>query len=173
MIDKRRLFYYINLIDSKLEGYTKKIDMYCAGGTALTLREKKSLSYDLDFVVSREDFRTLSSITAEIEYKEKVRIDLMPEGEHVDYFLPYDYTEHARKFGLFKNINLYILSDLDILLMKSLAGRKKDYLDVESLKRKIKPENLLKRFEQLRFKPGKIGQLKEKLNEFIKRVYES
>ena len=115
MIDKRKLFYYVNLIDSKLEGYAKKIDMYCAGGTALTLREKKSLSYDLDFVVSREDFRTLSSITAEIEYKEKVRIDLMPEGEHVDYFLPYDCRTYAKRVGLFKNLNLYILSDLDIM----------------------------------------------------------
>ena len=78
MIDKRKLFYYVNLIDSKLDGYAKRVELYCVGGTALTLKERKTLSYDIDFVVSREDFRTLSSITAEIEYKEKVRIDLMP-----------------------------------------------------------------------------------------------
>lgn len=172
MIDKRKLFYYVNLIDSKLKGYTKKLDIYCVGGTALTLREKKSLSYDIDFVVSREDFRTLSGITAEIEYKEKVRIDLMPEGEHVDYFLPCDYTTRARKVGLFKNVNLYILSNLDIVLMKALAGRRKDYFDTEKLVKKISKKELLNRFKQLRFKPGKRKQLKEKLNEFIRTVYE-
>lgn len=172
-INKRKLVYYINLIDSKLEGYTKKINMYCAGGTALTLGEKKTSSYDMDFVVSREDFRTLSGITAEIEYKGGVRIDLMPEGEHVDYFLPYDYKTYARKVGLFKNLNLYILSDLDIMLMKALAGRDKDYLHVECLKRKIKPEALLKRFEDLKFKKNKKGKLKGKLDKSIRRIYES
>jgi len=152
MIDKRKLVYYINLIDSKLEGYTKKINMYCAGGTALTLGEKKISSYDMDFVVSHEDFRTLSSITAEIEYKEKVRIDLMPEGEHVDYFLPPDCKDYAKKVGLFKNLNLYILSDLDILIMKALAGREKDYEDIRGIVRKIKKERLFNRFEDLMFK---------------------
>ena len=57
--------------------------------------------------------------------------------------------------------------------MKALAGRKKDYLDVESLKRKIKPEDLLKRFEELKFKKDKKDVLKEKFNEFIKRDYEA
>ena len=171
MIDKRRLINYVNSIDLKLKGYTKKINMYCVGGTALTLRDKKILSYDMDFAVSREDFRTLSGIIAEIEWKEKVRIDLMPEGEHVDYFLPHDYQRHAKKIGLFRNINLFIVSDLDILLMKALAGRDKDYIDVKGLKRKIKSEDLLKRFEELRFKPGKKEQLKKKIDEFIKRAY--
>ncbi len=170
-IDKRKLFYYVNLIDSKLEGYTRKINMYCVGGTALTLGEKKISSYEMDFAVSREDFRTLSGVTAEIERKERVRIDLMPEGEYVDYFLPYDYKMHAKKIGLFKNLNLYILSDLDIVLMKALAGRNKDYVHVEGLKRKIKPEDLLKRFEELKFKKEKKEALREKLGKSIKKIY--
>ena len=173
MIDKRRLISYVNSIDSKLKGYTKKINMYCVGGTALTLRDKKILSYDMDFAVSREDFRTLSGIIAEIEWKEKVRIDLMPEGEHVDYFLPYDYQRGVRKIGLFKNINLFIVSDLDLVLMKALAGRPKDYKDTEGMIGKINKNNLLRRFEQLKFKEGKKESLKRKLDEFIASVYAS
>ena len=171
MIDKRKLIEYVNLIDSKLNGHTKRIELYCVGGTALTLGEKKISSYDIDFVVSHEDFVTISGITAEIEYKEKVRIDLMPEGEHVDYFLPPDCKDYAKKAGLFKNLNLYILSDLDILIMKALAGREKDYEDIRGIVRKIKKERLFNRFEELRFKPGKKEKLRRKLNEFIKRVY--
>ena len=150
MIDKRKLFYYVNLIYSKLDGYAKRVELYCVGGTALTLKERKTLSYDMDFVVSREDFRTLSGIVAEIENKEKVRIDLMPEGEHVDYYLPYDCKNYAKKVGLFKNLNLYILSNLDILIMKALAGREKDYDDIKGIVRKIKKERLFNRFEDLK-----------------------
>ena len=169
-INRERLLSYINRMDSKLEGYTKKIDLYCIGGTALTLCRKKSLSHDMDFIVSREDFVTVSSITAEIEDKDKIRIDLMPEGEHVDYFLHPDYQACAKKIGAFKNLNLYVLSDRDVLLMKALAGRPKDYGDITELAKKIKKDDLIKRFNQLKFKKGRKEKLAKKLAKFIKRI---
>ncbi|MBA7548744.1 hypothetical protein ES705_41210 [subsurface metagenome] len=123
----------------------------------------------MDFAVSHEDFVTLSGVTAEIEYKGEVRIDLMPEGEHVDYFLPRDYKACAKKIGLFKNLNLYILSDVDLLLMKALAGRPKDYGDTKELAKRINEDDLVKRFNQLRFKEGKKKRLEQKINKFIEK----
>ncbi len=108
-IDERKLLGYIKQIDSKLKGHTKRIDICCAGGTALTLLGTKYLSHDIDLIVSHEDSVPLSSITAEIEFKAKVTIDLIVEGD-LTYPLPSDYKRYARKIGSFENLDLYILN---------------------------------------------------------------
>ncbi|MGK0232225.1 MAG: hypothetical protein ACI9P9_000301 [Patescibacteria group bacterium] len=55
-------------MDSELDGRLgKHLNLYCLIGTALTLSKKKNISYDMDFIISRDDHIPLSEISAELE----------------------------------------------------------------------------------------------------------
>ena len=75
-IDKKTVLRIVDQTNASLKGHVKKINIYCVGGTALTLIEKKKSSTDIDFIVPREDLASITSITAEIGYKEKIAIDV-------------------------------------------------------------------------------------------------
>jgi hypothetical protein len=167
-INRERLLQYLELIDSGLKGVTRKVDLFCIGGTALTLCKMKNVSEDIDLMISQKDFVHITGVTAEIEHRHKVRIDLMREGEVFDYFLPPDYKTRAKRYPTtLKNINLYVLSDVDIVLMKALSGRAKDYGDIVNLAKTIGKEELIRRFHELRFKRGKRQECELKLNTFF------
>jgi len=170
-ISRKELILYVDLIDSKLNGYTEKLHIYCVGGTALTLLGKKQFSYDVDFLVSRRDYLTLSSITAEIEFKRNVRIDLMVE-EDTNKFLHPAFKTSAKKIGVFKYLNLYVPKKVDLLLMKALCGRPKDYDDIKQLAKDVDKEAVVRRFNELRIKRGSKEDFAKKLNDIVEGIAE-
>jgi len=87
-------------LDTNLKGIQRKLKLYCLGGTVLVLSDLRHSSKDVDFIVSREDFRALSGHIAEMEWKNKITIDIFPDGLLPKYQYPY-YEEHAKKMNFF------------------------------------------------------------------------
>ena len=166
-IDKKGVLHFLKKIDSKLKGYAVKINLYCVGGTALVLCGDKNFTEDIDIAFSRKFNVPISSITGEIEKKDSIRIDLMADGEFVNYYLPNDYKRHSRKICEFEHINIYVLGNLDLIITKVLAGRRKDYTDVRKMAREFSRKDLMKRFKQYKIKKNKKQEVGDNLKEFI------
>ncbi|MBW2968978.1 hypothetical protein KY314_02580, partial [Candidatus Woesearchaeota archaeon] len=153
IIDKKKTLSLLRDIDSCLEGIQRKIKLYCVGGTLLVLSDIKFFSNDVDFIASYEDYRTISSHTAEIEWKNKIRFDVFSDGAMPNYAYPY-YYEHATKAPfIFDNINLYYLDEVDLILTKAIAGRPKDYEDIlliTNFSKNIPKEEFIERFKKIK-----------------------
>ncbi len=173
-LNKADMLQILQELDDSLDGVQKKIKLYGLGGTFLVLSEIRKVSKDVDFIVSREDFRTLSGHVAEIEWKKHVRFDLFPDGLLPGYKYP-GYANHAKRSLLnFKNIELYFLDTVDLVLTKVLAGRDDDYRDLKrmAISKDIVPEEeLLQRFEQVRLAPKEADELNAKFERFISGFY--
>jgi len=172
-IGKKTILKIVDQIDSSLKNHVKKINIYCVGGTALTMIGKKYSSTDIDFIVPHEDLATITSITAEIEYKEKIAIDVTDAlglwGNNMGYALPPDYKERSRKISSCENLNLFVLCELDLLVTKAIAGRQKDHDDIRRLVKKIKKQDVIERFKQYKL-PTKIkNNLENNLKDFFER----
>ena len=174
LIDKKNLLRIIERIDSGLEGYTKKINLYCIGGTALTLTEKKYSSVDIDFLVSSEGHTAITSLAAEIGNKEKIKIDVSYDfvvgDSNISYSLPSDFKELSQKLNSLEHLDLYVVCDLDIVITKVLVGREKDYEDIRELVKKIKIEDILKRFQKYVLPPKIKEYLENKLKLSFDRI---
>ena len=176
-LDKRKTLEILAWLDDKLEGdgHQEKYKLYCMGGTKMILSDLRQSSEDLDFLMSQDTFRVLSTYIAELDWKQKIRFDAFPEGDLPGYKYG-GYREHVRKAPYhFKRLELYFIDDVDFLITKALAGRPKDIDDISRIlsKRKIPKEDLIKRFEMIRFKPENEKELREKFNMFLSKLYKS
>ncbi len=173
-IDKNKLFHILNKLDKDLDGIQRKVKLYFVGGTILVFSGLRSISKDIDFIVSRKDFQALSSHAAELEYKEKVRIDIFPDGE-MPYYKYQNYLINAEYLlSNFKNLELYRIDDTDFLLTKALAGRDRDYDDIKTMKitkESVKREELLKRFKNIVIEKNKEDELKKRFEKFLIEFY--
>jgi hypothetical protein len=158
-------------MDRELEGLPRSIKLYCVGGTYLSLSDVKSASKDLAFILSRRDFRTISGIASEIEIKERVRLDLFPDGEMTGYRLN-GYEANAQRLPLsFEHIEVYRPDLVDFVLTKAIAGRAEDYEDIFRLvkdTRQVSRSKLLKRFKELQLEPGEKARIERNLQSFLK-----
>ena len=133
------------------------------------LRGDKDFTADIDIALARKFNVSISSITGAIEHKDSIRIDLMVGGEFLNYYLPDDYRRYSTKICEFEHLNIYILGDLDLIITKVLAGRRKDYTDVMKIAREYRREDLIKRFKQYRIKKGKKQEVEGNLRKFISK----
>lgn len=173
-LDKEDMLQVLYELDESLAGISRKIKLYGLGGTFLVLFGIRDISKDLDFIVNRADFRTLSGFVAEIEWKRRVRFDLFPDGLLPGYKYS-DYAMNAKKYPLnFNNIELYFLDTVDLVLTKILAGRDDDYADITRMKATpaaVPKEELLRRFKQIQPAPETSDEIKTKFNNFVSEFY--
>ena len=174
---KRRTLELLQRLDEDLEreGYQRKISLYSMGGTKMVLSGLRHSTVDIDFLISREDFRVLGFYVFELDRKYKIRLDLFPEGQFPGYvysdFKDNAYVSHYR----FKRLDLYFIDDIDFVITKALAWRRKDREDLESLFsiRKIPKQQILERLQKVKFDPDKEEALKKNFNEFLREFYQS
>ena len=175
-IDKKKVLSVLDKLDKNLRGIQRKIKIYCIGGTALTFSNIRNNSKDIDFIVSREDFRALSGHVADIEYKEKIRIDIFLDGELPDYQYK-GYTKNSRPLNIhFENLELYVLDEIDLLLTKILSGRPEDLLDIKKMgvsKEILRKDKLIQRYQEIKIDQEKEGIIRKKFEDFIKKFYGS
>jgi hypothetical protein len=175
-LTKENVISIIREIDSDLEGVQRKLKLYCLGGTKLVLTGLRSISKDIDFIVSREDLLAVGGPMTRIEWQKKIRIDVFPDGELPNYRYP-SCIANAKKLPLhFNHLEIYLLDDADFVLTKALAGRSTDYEDIETLlsgKNQIPQETLRERFKNIKPTKGKDIELKGKFEKFISEYYKS
>lgn len=172
---KTRTLEFLTQLDEKLEsdGCQRKFKLYAMGGTKMVLLGMRHSSKDVDFLVSREDYRTLSSYRAQIEWKEKVSFDIFVEGNLPGYAYE-DFERNATKAPYqFRRIELYFIDDIDFIITKVLAGRFQDLEDIKSILniRPIPKEKIIERFRKIKFKSDKEKEFKEKFEEFLSKFY--
>ncbi|MGK0208916.1 MAG: hypothetical protein ACI83O_000176 [Patescibacteria group bacterium] len=157
------LIRYFSKFDSELTGRVgSRLSLYCLEGTALTITKRKNFSYDMDFIISRQDNIPVSEISGALELSEGFRVDPFVDGEFLDFYMPHDFKDYSRCVLSLENMDVYVLSSLDLFVLKGVASRDKDKLDMGSLKYKPDRDKILTRFEDLRFKTGR-SEMKDKM----------
>ena len=173
-LTKENVLSILRKIDSELEGLQRKLKLYCLGGTQLALTDVRTVSKDIDFIVSYDDWRMLSGPVARIENKMEIRFDVFREGEFPNYTYP-SYTSHAKRLHFsFNNLEIYSIDDADFVLTKALSGRGVDYEDIETLlskKTEIPKEVLIERFKNVKPMKGKEREIKDKFEKFLTEFY--
>lgn len=142
-----RLLDFLKEIDKELE---RRIQLNAVGGTAMTLLKLKTSTVDIDFDMSPEDKKELQRV-----------LDIIPHGFKIDIFtrgyifsqqLPEDYLKNLRPIDeKFSKIRLFTIAPIDIVATKISRLNDRDMQDIESCitKRKIKKEDIIKRFRQI------------------------
>ena len=146
MIGKQELLAYLRQIDEQLG---KKVTLVAVGGTAMTLYGLKEATKDVDFCAqTREDWAAVHA--AAKKAKSGFRLDLFREGHIYILQLPEDY---ASKSGLvkeqFKNLEVKLLSPIDIILTKTSRLNERDVEDIRALisKKRVDKKKLIERYE--------------------------
>ncbi|MDD4251151.1 MAG: DUF6036 family nucleotidyltransferase [Candidatus ainarchaeum sp.] len=136
-IPKEPLLELIKEIDFNLN---KKIELFAVGGTGMTLLDLKASTKDIDFNLKPNDFEEFNKALKKTIHGYK--IDIYCNGEIFSQHLPLDYIKKAIKIKTsFKNIILYSIHPIDIIVTK--IGRLNDR-DWEDIKDCIKKYNLTK-----------------------------
>lgn len=172
---KRATLEFLGRLNERLrkEGFQRPFRLYCTGGTKMVLSDLRESSVDVDFMLSAQDFRALSSYAAEIDREGHYRFDLFPAGEMPGYrFRGFAERAYPSSFQ-FSHLELYFVDDVDFVITKALAFRDRDVSDLEVFlsKRTIAKDEVIKRFEQVAFKPERERELRRNFEEFLKMFY--
>lgn len=132
--DKSRLFDFLEVLDKELD---KKITLVATGGTAMTLLDIKPSTVDVDFTIPRESIKEFENALRKVPHGFK--IDYWTDGMVFSQSLPDDYLEKSKliKTG-FKNIRLYALDPLDIVVTKIGRLDERDLQDIEDCIKRFK-----------------------------------
>jgi len=160
MAEKEKIFElegikkFLEEINEKLED---KLSIYLIGGGAMCLKNLKDATFDIDIIVlTKEDFKLLNKALLQGGYK-VVDQELFKEAVYknaiivfqrgpskIDVFIKnivgmLDFSESMVKRAELNekknNLSVYLASNTDILLLKSLSDRQKDFPDIERLVR--------------------------------------
>jgi hypothetical protein len=145
-IDKSRLLDFLREIDREMPSH---ITLVAAGGTALTLRDVKLSTRDVDFTGPREDIALFDRVQKSIPHGWK--IDTWADGWVFDQRLPPDYLAKSKSMKRFKNIELRALDPLDIVVTKIGRLEARDFEDIEECihRFKLTKSDVKKRASQL------------------------
>lgn len=146
MITKEDLLNWLKEIDSKL---SKKMIIVAVGGTAMTLLGLKPSTKDVDFCLNSKDEKVFRKLSADSKFK----VDLFKDGYIFSEQLPEDYIKKSNKIKInFVNLDLRILSPVDIIITKTARLNERDEEDISTLAKtnKIKRKELEERFEQVK-----------------------
>ncbi len=127
-IDNSELIDFLSVIDRAL---TSKIRLTAVGGTAMTLLKLKESTIDVDFELSNGDYKIFKQALRETPHGFKV--DLFVDGLIFSQQLPEDFLDSsiAVKTTL-KNIRLFALHPLDIVVTKIGRLNDRDIQDIDS-----------------------------------------
>ena len=173
---RRKTLEFLDRLDEGLvkDGHQRKFKLYCLGGTKMVLSGLRYMSKDVDFLLSRGDFTTLSSYVAEFNRRENMRFDVFPGAEFSGYSYP-DFFRHSKKAPYkFRRLELYFIDDIDFVITKALAWRRKDVEDIKTIlnKKKISRMEIMRRFEKVKFEPDREEEFRRKFDEFITEFYD-
>jgi len=174
---KRQTLAFLTRLDDRhaREGYQRKFRLYCTGGTKMVLSGLRESSVDVDFMLSQEDFRSLSAYAAEIDRQGEFRFDLFPAGRMPGYRFP-GFADRAKPAPYaFRHLDLFLIDDVDFVVTKALAGRGKDREDLRILlaARNIPKERVLERYQAVQFDPDQERDLRTKFEHFLTEFYGS
>src|SRR3989338_4456609 len=152
MFDKEAV---IGLLERIGKALPSKIKAYMIGGEALSLRNLKAATRDVDFVVpARKDILLLKGalekmgyqvdkgLFEEQFYKDAVFVFLDKSGSRIDILtdlvcgmlrLSPAMQKRAERFGIFGNFEMFLVANEDILLFKALTDRPGDLPDIRAL----------------------------------------
>ena len=120
----------------------------------MTLYGDKESSKDIDFILNYEDYRVFDEVELEISRKHEAPIAYFIGGWIVGYKLPDDFREKSKRLDFnLRNLEIYLLSLMDLALTKMLAGRQSDKDDLKEFFRnhpEIERSSLGERFSQLK-----------------------
>jgi hypothetical protein len=128
---------FLEMVDKELK---KPLELTALGGTAMTLLKLKDSTMDIDLNVDGKEFRDFKKILERLGHGYK--IDLYADGLVFSQQLPGDYTQKRILIKTnYKNIKLYALHPLDIVVTK--LGRLNDR-DIEDIKTCVRKRKLTK-----------------------------
>ncbi len=130
-------------LDKKL---TQKVKLLVGGGAAMILAHHYPLAtFDVDAI----PFQTDLSLGEFDKYVKQVAQEkklpptwLNPYFSNFTYVLPSDYQDRLIQIFNGKNLQVYGLDKIDLLILKSFAGREKDVGHAKALMKKINSNHL-------------------------------
>lgn len=168
----KHIYDLFEMINNKLSGTSKKLNLYLIGGGALMFHNAKASTKDLDIIVtSNYELELIENILFRLGFKEKLltieyeNFELDKMFELDDYRLDIFNQKVCGKLGLsdkmisrskleleLSNIKLYVLSKEDIFVFKSITQREGDIEDSvkiieQNINWKIVKEELLSQIE--------------------------
>ena len=168
MISTNDLLKFIEETDNKLK---EKITLIAVGGTAMTLLNLKESTKDIDFCTPTEHEK---DIFTKATKSSRFKIDIWYDGYIFALKLPEDHIKIAKRFKLYKNIELKTLNPIDLILTKTARLNQRDVEDIEILtkKQKIDKQKLIERFDQIKESiPGSDRQYHENFNLILKEFF--
>ncbi len=158
MIKKDNLLEWLKELDNKLD---KKIILIAVGGTAMTLLGLKSSTRDVDFCIQGKDFLTFRKLSE----KSKFKVDLFQDGFIFSEQLPVDYIDKSNKLETeLMNIDLRILSLVDIIITKVARYDERDEEDIATIAKTVNKNELENRFNEV--KETFVGNRKDYIYHF-------
>jgi hypothetical protein len=167
-VSKEPLLQLISEIDSHL---TKEISVYAVGGTAMTLLNLKASTKDIDFNLKHEDLEEFKKALAKTIHG--YRIDIYADGSIFTQQLPQDYEARAIKIETkLKNIKLYSIHPLDIVITKIGRLNERDWEDIQDCIKKygLNKKQIEKRGKQVIY-AGNEEVYKYNLEDTLKKIF--
>lgn len=152
MFEKNSIIQLLEKIGSVLP---VRVKVYMIGGGALSLKGLKEATKDIDLVLlSRNALNQIKNSLEKIEYKidkglfeeqfykDAVFVFLDESGSRIDLLidnvcgmlrLSEDMQKRAAKYKSFGNLDVYLVSNEDILLFKAVTNRSQDLKDIRTL----------------------------------------
>lgn len=150
MSDFKEVEDFLRVLDSE---FKSKINLYFIGGVVLLYQELKPATKDIDLIVrSRKDFSALKNALEKLKFeslkpdfsysrlnlseifqKDNLRLDLFEREVCGKFFLSDNMVKRSRKILSFNNLNVFLVSNEDIFLFKSMTEREGDLSDCIAL----------------------------------------
>lgn len=139
-IDTKNIGYLINGFITEITnkyGPTLELNMLIAGGSAIVIKHKFRSTVDID-----TDIKCNHAVKGSIN-KAAEKLGVPSDFMNEDFTKSNSYSRklwdnaiHIKSYG--RNINIYVVDDIDQLCMKIVSGRPKDDADIRMLTEKLK-----------------------------------
>lgn len=147
-LNRNTLLDFLEILDDE---FSRKIILVAAGGTAMTLLNRKPSTIDVDFTVPKEYYDDFLLALKTVPHG--FRVDVWPEGQVFSQMLPSDYLDISILIETsLKHIELRALHPLDIVGTKIGRLIDRDMGDIE-----ICIRNFDLKADQIRERASKIG----------------
>lgn len=171
MISSEDLMSYLRQLDKLLK---RKVTLVAVGGTAMTLYGLKEATKDVDFCTqTKEDWAAVNS--AAKKAKSRFRLDLFREGHIYILQLPEDYAPKSRPLKeQFKNLEVKLLSPIDIILTKTSRLNERDVEDIRALvtNKRVDKKKLIERYKLVKGTyAGSEAAFQERFEQVIKEFF--
>ncbi|PIN69078.1 hypothetical protein COV93_06865 [Candidatus Woesearchaeota archaeon CG11_big_fil_rev_8_21_14_0_20_43_8] len=168
MLTKETLLDWLRKIDQKLKQH---ITLVAVGGTAMTLRNMKESTRDVDFCLSSDQADSFQELTKDSPF----HVDIFVDGFIFSEQLPTDFVEKAIVMDVnLENIELRALSPIDIILTKAARYNERDEEDIATISKRCKldKEDILSRFEEIKDTySGREEDYEYHINLIVKRYF--